>query len=236
VLLALGDRRYDVARRALVLGALATSKFFDEPPSLGVLLERAERALAEGADALSIPAHDGVGSLVAAFRRRYDVPVGIAAADRDRLVAAFDAGASLAIVNGQRAELFDVVARAGASVILVAPQAASGSFDTVAWLAAAAARAEAAGIPGMSVIVDIGVHGRLANESIRVRLDEVPSLRTHGHAVAVDALFCDRAFTTAIAAAAFVRGCRLVTATDVRAARRTVDFMAEVAAATEVVP
>jgi hypothetical protein len=235
--LALGDRRYDVGRRALVLGALATSKFFDGPPSLGVLLERAERALAEGADALSIPAHDGVGSLVAAFRRRYDVPVGVAAAHRDRLVAAFDEGASLAIVNGRRSELFDVVARAGASVILVAPHAASGSFDMVGWLTAAASRAEGAGIPAMRIIVDVGVHGRLANESIRVRLDEVPSLRTHGYVVAVDALFRDGPFTAAIAAAAFVRGCRLVAATDVRAARRTVDFMAEVAAArTEVMP
>jgi dihydropteroate synthase len=233
VLLALGDRRYDVGRRALVLGALASSMYLDERPSLGVVLERAERALAEGADALSVPAHDGVESLVAALRRRYDVPVGIAAAHRDRLAAALDAGAALAIVNGRGAELFDLVAHAGASVIVVAPHSASSSVDLVEWLATAAARAEASGIPTARIVVDVGVHGRLTNDSVRAHLDAVPSLLTHGHVVAVDTLFRDGPSTAGIVAAAVVRGCRLVAATDVRAARRTVDFMAEIATARE---
>ncbi len=59
--MALGDRRYDVSRRALVLGALASPNVFDEPPALGVVLTRAESALAEGADALTIPAAKGWG-------------------------------------------------------------------------------------------------------------------------------------------------------------------------------
>jgi hypothetical protein len=161
------------------------------------------------------------------------VPVGIAAAHRDRLVAALDAGASLAIVNGQRADLFEVVARAAASVILVAPQASSGPPDMVEWLTSAAARAEVAGIPAARVIVDVGVHGRLRSDSMRVSLAAVPSLVTRGHVVAVDTPFRDGPSTAAIVAAASLRGCRLVTATDVRAARRTVDFMAELAAARE---
>ncbi|MDQ1423710.1 MAG: Pterin binding enzyme, partial [Acidimicrobiaceae bacterium] len=217
MLLALGDRRYDVARRALVLGAVASSNVFDELPPLGEVLTSAERALAEGADALTIPAREGVGSVIAALRRRYDVPLGVAAARRDRLVAAFDAGATVAIVNGQRAELLDVVERAGASVILVAPQSISGRQDIVECLASAAARAMAAGIPAARTIVDIGMHGRTITDAARRRLDAVPALIADGHLVAVDTLFRDCPSTAAVVAAAVVRGCRLVAATDVRA-------------------
>jgi hypothetical protein len=229
--MALGDRRYDVARRALVLGALASPNVFEEPPGLGVVLTRAESALAEGADALTIPAREGVGSLIAALRRRFDVPLGIAAARRDRLVAAFDAGATVAIVNGQRAELFEVVERAGASVILVAPHAVSSALEIVERLSAAATRAASAGIPAVQVVVDVGLHGRLITDSMRMRLDAVPTLVARGHVVAVDALFHDGESTAAIVAAAVVRGCRLVAATDVRAARRTVDVLAAIMAA-----
>jgi hypothetical protein len=231
--MALGDRRYDVGRRALVLGALASPNVFDEPPALGVVLTRAESALAEGADALTIPAREGVGSLIAALRRRFDVPLGIAAARRDRLVAAFDAGATVAIVNGQRTELFDVVERAGASVILVAPHAVSGARDMVERLTSAATRAAAAGIPALRVIVNVGLHGSLITEAMRMRLDAVPGLVADGHVVAVDTLFRDGQSTAAIVAAAVVRGCRLVAATDVRAARRTVDVLAAIVAARE---
>jgi dihydropteroate synthase len=232
VFLALGERRYEVGRRAVVLGALASSNVFEEP-SLGVVLDRAERALAEGADALTFPAHDAVGSLVAALRVRYDVPLGIAAARLDRLETALEAGATIAIVRGHRPELFDVVARAGASVIVVAPHAVSGPLDMVAALSAATARARAAGIPAERIVVDIGVHGRLITDSMRLRLDALPALLTLGHVVAVDALFLDCQATAALVAAALVRGCRLVAATDVRAARRTVDVVAALVAARE---
>ncbi len=167
--------------------------------------------------------------MIAALRRRFDVPLGIAAARRDRLAAAFDAGATVAIVNGQRAELFEVVERAGASVVLVAPHAVSGTRDVVDRLTSAAARAASAGIPAVRVIVDVGLHGRSIDASIRVRLDAVPTLTADGHVVGFDTLFRDAASTAAIVAAGVVRGCRLVAATDVRAARRTVDVLAAIA-------
>jgi hypothetical protein len=226
VFLALGDRRFDVGCRAFVLGVLGASGVFAEPPPLGVVLSQAERALAEGADALSFPAHDGVESLVTALRTRFDVPLGIATSHVDRLEAGFAAGATLAIVKGHRAELFAIVAGAGGSVMVAAPLAA-GPPDG----GSPAAKAMAAGIPAERIIIDVGLHGRLITDAMRVHLEAVPALLTYGHVLAVDTMFCDRESTTAIVAAAVVRGCRLVAATEVRAARRTVDLLAAFAAA-----
>jgi hypothetical protein len=226
VLLALGDRHYDVGRRAVVLGALLVATLFEEPPSLGELLTRAEHALADGADALSFPAYDGVGSLVTALRLRYDVPLGIASTRVDHLDAAFAAGAHVAILKSHRAELFDAVARAGASVIVVAPHPLSESSERVQPLGSAIARARAAGIPAERIVVDIGVHGPAIADSIRASLDMVPTLLADGHVLAFDTLFLDRQSTAAVTAAALVRGCGLVATTEVRAARRVVDVIA----------
>jgi hypothetical protein len=207
VLLVLGDRRYDVSRRALVLAAVVSGRAGEKPP-LDAVLARAERALAEGADALAVPARDVV---VAAVHQRYDdVPIGVAAANRDRLVGAMDAGATLAIVRANRVELFDAVARATGSIVLVGATAET------------TARAGAAGISPERVIV--GLHRR----SDVVSLPFAP-----GHVVAVDALFCDRTATVVVVAAALVRGCRMVATTEVRAARRTVDVMAALVEAGE---
>jgi hypothetical protein len=86
--------------------------------------------------------------------------------------------------------LFAAVEQAGASVVLVALTRCP-ALDIVERLTSAATRAAPAGIPAVRVIVDVGLHGRLITDSMRMRLDAVPALVAEGHVVAVDTLFRD---------------------------------------------
>ena len=112
VRLRVGDRSYDIAHRALVMGILnrTTDSFYDRGACfrLDDLLGRAERLVADGADLLDVGARAaGVGTRevseaeetdlvtesVTELRRRLDVPLSVDTWRASVAAAAFEAGA-----------------------------------------------------------------------------------------------------------------------------------------------
>jgi dihydropteroate synthase len=145
--LRLGDRRYDIRHRALVMGVLnrTTDSFYDRGAhfTLDAFLRRAEELVGGGADLLDIGARSaGVGtrdvgeaeetdlvlSSVEAVRARFDVPISVDTWRASVAAAALGTGATLANdVSGlSDAGYADAVARAGGSIVVthmrLAPQ------------------------------------------------------------------------------------------------------------------
>jgi dihydropteroate synthase len=135
--LALGDRRYDVRHRALVMGILnrTPDSFYDRGATfaLDALLGRADQLVAEGADVLDVggvkagpgPAVDEAEELdrvlpaVEALTARFDVPVSVDTWRAAVARASFEAGAVVGndISGFADPDYLPVAARAGASVV-----------------------------------------------------------------------------------------------------------------------
>lgn len=135
--LALGDRRYDIRHRALVMGILnrTPDSFYDQGATfaLDALLRRADQLVAEGADVLDVggvKAGPGpevneeeelerVVPSVAAITSRFDVPVSVDTWRASVARASFDAGAVVGndISGFADPDYLQVAADAGASVV-----------------------------------------------------------------------------------------------------------------------
>jgi dihydropteroate synthase len=135
--LALGDRRYDVRHRALVMGILnrTPDSFYDRGATfdLDALLRRADLLVSEGADVLDVggvkagpgPAVDEAEELdrvlpaVEALTARFDVPVSVDTWRAAVARASFSAGAVVGndISGFADPDYLPVAARAGASVV-----------------------------------------------------------------------------------------------------------------------
>lgn len=135
--LALGDRRYDVEHRALVMGILnrTPDSFFDRGATFGLdaLVERADRLVADGADVLDVGGVkagpgpdvgeqeelDRVVPAVEALTARFDVPVSVDTWRAGVAWASFQAGAVVGndISGFADPDYLRVAASAGASVV-----------------------------------------------------------------------------------------------------------------------
>ena len=135
--LALGNRRYDVQHRALVMGILnrTPDSFYDRGATFGLdaLLERAERLVTEGADVLDVGGVkagpgpevgeqeelDRVVPAVEAIVARFDVPVSVDTWRANVAGASFGAGAVLGndISGFADPDYLRVAVDAGASVV-----------------------------------------------------------------------------------------------------------------------
>jgi dihydropteroate synthase len=137
VRLTLGDRTYDVATRALVMGILnrTTDSFYDKGAffPMDAFLARAEQLVAEGADLLDVGGVkagpgpevgeqeelDRVVPAVEALRARFDVPVSVDTWRATVAEAAFAAGACIGndISGFADPDYLPVAAKAGAAVV-----------------------------------------------------------------------------------------------------------------------
>jgi len=137
VLLGLGERRYDVSRRALVMGILnrTTDSFYDHGSyyDLDRFFERADQLVQEGADVLDVggvKAGPGpevtepeelerVVPVIAALRERFDVPLSVDTWRAPVARAAFDAGAVIGndISGFADPDYLSTAASAGAAVV-----------------------------------------------------------------------------------------------------------------------
>lgn len=135
--LTLGDRTYDVATRALVMGILnrTTDSFYDKGAffPMDAFLARAEQLVAEGADLLDVGGVkagpgpevgeqeelDRVVPAVEALRARFDVPVSVDTWRATVAEAAFAAGACMGndISGFADPDYLAVAAKAGATVV-----------------------------------------------------------------------------------------------------------------------
>ncbi|MDQ3758233.1 MAG: dihydropteroate synthase [Actinomycetota bacterium] len=135
--LTLGDRTFDVATRALVMGILnrTTDSFFDKGAyfSMDAFLARAERLVGEGADLLDVGGVkagpgpevgeqeelDRVVPAVEALRARFDIPVSVDTWRATVAEAAFAAGACVGndISGFADPDYLAVAAKAGATVV-----------------------------------------------------------------------------------------------------------------------
>ncbi len=175
--LALGDRRYDVQHRALVMGILnrTPDSFYDRGATfrLDTLLARAEQLVAEGADVLDVggvKAGPGpevteaeelerVVPAVEALTARFDVPVSVDTWRASVAEASFGAGAVVGndISGFADPDYLRVAADAGASVVAThirlaprIPDPEPSYVDVVATVAGfLAARAERAMAAGL---------------------------------------------------------------------------------------
>ena len=135
--LALGDRRYDVTTRALVMGILnrTTDSFYDKGAfyEMGRFLARADQLVAEGADILDVGGvkagpgpevteeeeFDRVIPAVEALARRFDVPISADTWRASVAKAAYEAGAVVGndISGFADPDYLAVAAQAHASVV-----------------------------------------------------------------------------------------------------------------------
>ncbi len=198
VRLRLGDQRYDLATRALVMGILnrTTDSFYDHGSyfELDRFFERADQLIEEGADALDVGGVkagpgpevteaeelDRVVPVIAALRRRFDLPLSVDTWRASVAAAAFEAGAALGndISGFADPGYLPAAAAAGASVVAThirlaprVPDPAPHYDDVVAevesFLLARAEQAAAAGIPADQVVLDAGLDlGKTADQSL----------------------------------------------------------------------
>jgi dihydropteroate synthase len=135
--LALGDRRYDVTTRALVMGILnrTTDSFYDKGAffELDRFLSRADQLMAEGADILDVGGVkagpgpdvgeeeelDRVIPAIEALHARFDIPLSADTWRASVARAAFDAGAVVGndISGFADHDYLTVAAKAGATVV-----------------------------------------------------------------------------------------------------------------------
>ncbi len=135
--LLLGERSYDVATRALVMGVLnrTTDSFFDRGAHFEMdrFLERAHQLVAEGADVLDVGGVkagpgpeigaeeelDRVVSAIEALAARFDVPIAVDTWRASVASAAYEAGAVVGndISGFADPEYLPVAAKVGATVV-----------------------------------------------------------------------------------------------------------------------
>lgn len=240
---------------------------------LDACCRQAERLVGEGADLLDVGGVkagpgpevgeaeelDRVIPALAALHARFDVPL---SCDTWRASVARAAYAAGAVVGNDISGFADpdylpAAAEAGASVVAThirvaprIPDPAPRYDDVVAevsqFLVAAAARAEAAGIPAERIMVDAGLDlGKTAEQSLRL-LRESAELARLGYTVLLsashkpflgallDVAVEDRHTATMAAHALGVAGgCRVLRAHDARSTRRVADVMAAILSAEE---
>jgi dihydropteroate synthase len=231
-------------------------------------LARAGTLVAEGADVLDVGGVkagpgpevseaeelDRVVPAIEALHDRFGVPLSCDTWRASVAKAAFEAGAVLGndISGFADPDYLATAAAAGAAVVAThirlaprVPDPEPGYDDVVAdvrsFLADRAQRAEAAGIPPTSIVVDAGLDlGKTWQQSLTL-LRRSDVLATLGYPVLLSAsnkTFLGRlldlevgergAATTAAHAVGVAGGCRLLRAHDVRAARRVADVLAAV--------
>jgi len=135
--LAIGDRRFDITHRAVVMGILnrTPDSFYDQGSyfDFDLFLQKADRLVEEGADLLDVGGvKAGPGPVVteaeeldrtvpavAALRARFDVPLSIDTWRASVAEACFEAGASVGndISGFADPDYLSVCAEAGASVV-----------------------------------------------------------------------------------------------------------------------
>ena len=135
--LELGDRRYDLTSRALVMGILnrTPDSFYDRGATFGIdaLFRRAEQLVSEGADILDVggvKAGPGpevteeeelerVIPAISALARRFDVPLSVDTWRASVAATAYEAGAVVGndISGFADPEYLPVAAKAGATVV-----------------------------------------------------------------------------------------------------------------------
>ncbi|MDP9070477.1 MAG: dihydropteroate synthase [Actinomycetota bacterium] len=196
--LVLGERSYDVTTRALVMGILnrTTDSFFDRGAHFEMdrLLERADQAVAEGADALDVGGVkagpgpevgaeeelDRVLPAVEALAARFDVPISVDTWRASVAGAAYEAGAVVGndISGFADPEYLPLAARAGATVVAThirlrprVPDPEPHYDDVVLavsdFLVERARRAEAAGVAPGRIVVDAGLDlGKTPQQSL----------------------------------------------------------------------
>ncbi len=135
--LELGDHRYDLTSRALVMGILnrTPDSFYDRGATFGIdaLFRRAEQLVAEGADILDVGGVkagpgpevteaeelDRVIPAISALARRFDVPLSVDTWRASVAATAYEAGAVVGndISGFADPEYLPVAAKAGATVV-----------------------------------------------------------------------------------------------------------------------
>lgn len=215
---ALGEHRFDIRRRAIVVGVLDTP--LDE---LGGGAEALVIAGAEAIDVATAVSLEQLGDAIGAICAGVRVPVIVTTSSAAALQVAIEAGAVAGNDDSGFADpdYLAVAAAGGASVI--ATHTAVGeqgpAVDAVCgFLRERAERAVEAGIPPERVVLDAGV-----DRAVAVRaLDRVVGL---GWPVSFSASGGTAHATRALAVAL---GARLLRSRDVRSARRTAAVMAAI--------
>ncbi len=232
---ALGDHRFDIRHRAVVMGIVHRTP----EGQVAAALADAEQLVAEGADVISVEGTDAEepGHLVAtieAISSRFDGPIAVSTGRAAVLRSAIAAGAVVGIDSSGFADPdFLAVAAAGsASVIAVrtGPVCEELVVDAVSRLLRhRAEQAEAAGIPRDRVVVDAGVAlGEVEPHSFEL-LRGHDRLAGLGWPLSLTAeLGGGREASHAARALGIALGCRILRARDVKGARRTADVMAAV--------
>jgi dihydropteroate synthase len=272
VLLELGDRRFDVTYRAVVMGILnrTPDSFFDGGQyfDFDAFLAKAEGLVRDGADVLDVggvKAGPGpevseaeelerVVPAIEALAARFDVPISCDTWRASVAKAAYAAGAVIGndISGFADPDYLPTAAAAGAAVIAthirLGPRIPDPDphYDDVVvavrdFLADRAARAEAAGIPRVRIMIDAGLDlGKSEPQSLELlrasdRLVELgyvvylsaSNKRFLGHLLGT--LVTDRREASHAAHALGIGlGCRVLRAHDVRGARRVSDVMAAI--------
>jgi dihydropteroate synthase len=255
VKLRLGDRTYDLATRALVMGVLnrTPDSFYDHGLTfaLDALLERAAMLVAQGADVLDVGGvkagpgpevseleeFDRVVPAVEALHDRFDVPVSVDTWRAAVARASYAAGA----VMGNDISGFADARYLAPRVPDPDPHYTDVVREVASFLEERSGQARAAGIAGDRIVIDAGLDlGKTPPQSVELlrRTDVLGGL---GYPVMLSAsnktflgttldLGIDERGDASLAATAIgvSLGCRLVRAHDVAGTRRVCDAVAAV--------
>ena len=277
VLLALGNRTYDITHRALVMGILnrTPDSFFDAGGywDFDAFLAKADDLVGAGADLLDIggvkagPGEevteqeelDRVVPAIEELAARFDLPLSIDTWRASVLDECLSAGAVIAndisgfadpdyltVASKHRASVVATHIRLGPRVADPTPHYDDLVGEVCAFLTERAKRAEAAGIAAERIMLDAGLDlGKTEPMSLKL-LAASSTLVALGWPLLLsasnkrflgelfDAAIDDRHDLTVSAHAIGIeRGCRVLRAHDVRAARRTVEIAEAVLAAAD---
>jgi dihydropteroate synthase len=272
VQLVLGDHRFDITTRAVVMGILnrTPDSFYDKGEywDFDAFLTKAGALVAEGADVLDVggvkagPGDevteqeelDRVVPAIEALVARFDIPLSIDTWRASVARACFERGVVVGndISGFADDDYLPAAAEAGAAVVAthirLAPRVpdpdpvyADVVVDVCGFLADRARRAEAAGIPRESIMLDAGLDlGKTEPQSLEL-LRASGRVAELGYPVFLSAsnkrflwklLDVDvkeaRAGTLAAHALGVALGCRILRAHDVRGARRAADVISAI--------
>ena len=238
MLSALGDHRFDVTHRAVVIHRLDGSTL----PA-----ELCQQASSTPADALLLAVagggDDALPASTAAVREVTDRPVIVRTSDPDVLARCLSAGAAGAHLGAAAdARSLELAAGAGATVVVArdetTPVDASGRADALVQLAA---HARAAGIDADRVVVDVTPRAGGLRVAAAASLVELASVARAGCAAMVDLVASDtsgvedgddvEAELVAAATLLVAEGARLLVTDRPRAMRRVAAVLAELLAA-----
>ena len=254
----LGERRFDVTHRAVVMGILnrTPDSFYDKGSywAFDDFLDVGGVKAGPGEEVTEAEELDRVVPAVEALRTRFDLPLSVDTWRASVAAACFEAGAVVGndISGFADPDYLPTCAAAGASVVAthirLAPRVPDPDpryddlvGDVCAFLADRASRAEAAGIPPERIMVDAGLDlGKSEPQSLEL-LRASGELAALGYPVFLSASnkrFLWRLLEVDVGAAAvgtmaahalgIARGCRILRSHDARAARRVSSVMASI--------